>query len=60
MQSQGAFRMGVNLVIPQKPNSEIGPCIDPSKLNKTPQGEQYFMPTIDDVLPMLPNVRCFH
>ena len=48
-----------NLATPQKPNGEIRPCINPSKLNKALERERYFMPTIDDILPMLQNAKVF-
>jgi len=45
------------LLIVTKPSGGIRVCIDPSRLNIALKRSTYYMPTIDDVLPKLSNVK---
>lgn len=47
------------LVVVQKPSGKVRVCIDPQHLNKSLKRGHYPLPTIDDVLPMLNNVKVF-
>ena len=48
-----------SLVTVQKPSGKIRVCIDPQHLNHALQRGHYPLPVIEDVLPMLSNVKVF-
>jgi RNase H-like domain found in reverse transcriptase/Reverse transcriptase (RNA-dependent DNA polymerase)/Integrase zinc binding domain len=47
------------LLVVKKPDGRIRVCIDPQPLNKALMREQYYMPTIEDILPQLAGARVF-
>ena len=47
------------LLIASKQDGSLRICIDPKPLNRALQRSTYYMPTIDDVLPKLTNVKVF-
>ena len=47
------------LLVVAKQDGRIRLCIDPKPLNKALKRAQYYMPTIDDVLPMLAGAKVF-
>jgi RNase H-like domain found in reverse transcriptase/Reverse transcriptase (RNA-dependent DNA polymerase) len=47
------------LLVVSKPNGGIRICLDPKPLNKALQRSQYYMPTLDDILPQLSQVKVF-
>ena len=47
------------LVAVEKPNGKVRVCIDPQYLNRALKRGHYPLPVIDDVLPMLNNVKVF-
>ena len=47
------------LLITTKQDGSLRVCIDPKPLNRALQRSTYYMPTIDDVLPKLINVKVF-
>ena len=48
-----------SLVITEKPNGNLGVCIDPQHPNKVLKWSHYPLPSIDDVFPELENVKVF-
>ncbi|KAK3726556.1 hypothetical protein QZH41_001958 [Actinostola sp. cb2023] len=48
-----------SLVVTTKRNGKVRLCIDPKPLNKALKRNQYPLPTIEDVLPLLANARVF-
>ena len=48
-----------SLVVARKQSGKLRVCIDPQHLNKSLKREHYPLPTIDDVLPQLANVKVF-
>lgn len=48
-----------SLIVARKPNGKLRVCIDPQDLNIGLQRAHYPMPNIEDILPDLPEVKCF-
>ncbi len=51
------WQSGLTLV--QKPNGKMRVCIDPKPLNKALKRSRYWMPTLDDFLLELTEVKIF-
>ena len=45
------------LLVVSKPNGKVRLCIDPRPLNKALKRAHYVIPTVDDILPQLSNVK---